>query len=283
MKQDAQYYESRYNPRLAVPEFAQHFERWAQRSERARGQMDGDLDLAYGAHPMQKLDLFRAKGASRALLMFIHGGYWRALDKSQHSFIAHPLVEAGVSVAMVNYALCPAVTVEDIVRQVLLAAAWLYRNGGNFGAPQAKLHVAGHSAGGHLTAMLLAAQWPRFAPDLPARMVQGGLSISGIFDVAPVMNTPSLNVDVRLDARMAKKVSPAFMPPATDAPLYLAVGGKEQEGFHTQHALIKRSWSKVIAGEIPCPDDNHFTILERLADPESALFAGALKMMGLAG
>src|SRR5450759_4781343 len=103
MKQDAQYFESRYNPRLAVPEFAQHFERWAQRSERARSQMDGRLDVAYGTHPMEKLDLFRAKGASRGLLMFIHGGYWRALDKSQHSFVAQPLVEAGVSVAMVNY------------------------------------------------------------------------------------------------------------------------------------------------------------------------------------
>jgi len=281
-KPNAQYYESRYNPRLAVPEYAQHFERWTQRSERARSQMDGYLNVAYGSHPMEKLDVFRAKGASRGLLMFIHGGYWRALDKSQHSFVAQPLVEAGVTVAMVNYALCPTVTVEDIVRQVLQAAAWLYRNGGNFGAPHGRLHVAGHSAGGHLTAMLLAAQWPRFAADLPARMVQGGLSISGIFDVAPVMNTPSVNVDVRLDSRMAKRVSPAFMPPATDAPLYLAVGGREQEGFHAQQALIKQKWGKVVAGELPCPEDNHFTILERLADRGSALFAGMFKMLGLA-
>ena len=281
MKKDAQYYEARYNPRLAVPEYAQHFERWAQRSERARAHLDGYLDVAYGSHPMEKLDLFRAKGASRGLLMFIHGGYWRGLDKNQHSFVALPLVAAGVTVAAINYALCPAVTVEDIVRQVLQAAAWLHRNGGHFGVPYGRVHVAGHSAGGHLTAMLLAAQWPRFAADLPAETVRGGLSISGVFDVVPVMNTPSVNVDVRLDPAMAKKVSPALMAPATHAPLYLAVGGKEQEGFHEQHALIKRNWTKVIAGEIPCPEDNHFTILERLADPGSALFAGALKMMGL--
>src|SRR4029078_5562206 len=108
----------------------------------------------------------RAKGASGALLMFIHGGYWRALDKSQHSFVAEPFVSAGVTVAMINYALCPAVTVDEIVRQVLQATAWLYRNFNNFGAPPGPLFVAGHSAGGHLTAMTLAAQWPRFAPDL---------------------------------------------------------------------------------------------------------------------
>jgi arylformamidase len=281
MKHPPEYYESRYNPRLAVPEYAAHFERWTERSASARRQMDGYLNVSYGSHPMEKLDLFRAKGTSRGLLMFIHGGYWRALDKSQHSFVALPLTQAGITVAMVNYALCPAVTVEDIVRQMLQAAAWLYRNGGNFGAPYQRLHAAGHSAGGHLTAMLLAAQWPRFAPDLPAKVVQAGLSVSGIFDVEPVMKTPSVNVDVRLDARMAKRVSPALMPPATDAPLYIAVGGREQEGFHTQHALIKHNWGEVVAGEIPCPDDNHFSILERLADPDSALFAGMLNMMGL--
>lgn len=279
MKKDAQYYETRYNPRLAVPEFAQHFEAWTRRSEEARRALDGYLDIPYGSHPMQKLDVFRAKGASRGLLMFIHGGYWRALDKSQHTFVARPFVDNGVTVAMINYALCPAVTVEEIVRQVLQATAWLYRNGGHFGAPYHRLHVAGHSAGGHLTAMTLAAQWPRFAPDLPAKVVQSGLSVSGLFDVTPVMSTPSVNVDVRLTPAMARKVSPAFMPPATDAPLYVAVGGKEQDGFHAQHALIRERWAGVVKGEIPCPDDNHFTILNRLADPDSVLFKAALRMV----
>jgi arylformamidase len=281
MKQDAQYFETRYNPRLAVPEYASHFEEWGKRSAQARARLQGYLDVPYGSHPMEKLDVYRAQGASRALLMFIHGGYWRALDKSQHSFVAEPFVNAGVSVGMINYALCPAVTLEDIVRQVLQAAAWLYRNASNFGAPAGPIYVAGHSAGGHLTAMTLAAQWPRFAPDLPAKVVKAGLAISGLFDVEPVRNTPSVNVDVRLTPALAKRVSPAFMPPATDAPLYLAVGGKEQEGFHDQHKLMKRAWGSTVAGEFACPDDNHFTILGRLADRDSALFKGALKMMGL--
>ena len=281
MNKDAAYYETRYNPRLAVPEFAQHFERWTERSAQVRKNLVPYLDVPYGAGPLEKLDLFRAKGTSRGLLMFIHGGYWRALDKSQHSFVAAPFVQSGITVATINYALCPAVTVADIVRQVLQAAAWLYRNGGNFGAPYHKVYVAGHSAGGHLTAMVLAALWPRFAPDLPTKVVQGGLAISGVFDVMPIVHTPSVNADVRMDTRMAKIVSPALMPPATDAPLYLAVGGKEQDGFHDQHRLIKQNWGKAVAGEFACPDDNHFTILDTFADPNSALFKGALKMMGL--
>jgi arylformamidase len=272
-------FEKHYNPRIAVPEFAQHFEEWGRRSAKARSEMDGYLDVPYGPHPMEKLDIFRAQGQSKALLMFIHGGYWRGLDKKDHSFVAREFVKRGITVAMINYALCPAVKVEDIVRQTLQATAWLYRNGSNFGAPPGRLFVAGHSAGGHLTAMTLAAQWPRVAPDLPAKVVQAGLSLSGVFDVSAIIQVPSVNVDVRLDARQASYLSPARMPAATDAPLYIAVGGDEQPGFHEQHKLIARKWKKVIADDIPCPGDNHFTILNRLADGKSELFAAAMRMM----
>jgi arylformamidase len=281
MKKDAAYYESAYNPRLAVPEYASHFERWRKKAKAARDDLDGYLDVPYGPHPMEKLDIFRAQGQSRALLVFIHGGYWRALDKSDCSFVAVPFVQRGVTVALINYALCPAVHVQDIVLQVLQACAWLYRNGNNFGAPAGKLFVSGHSAGGHLTAMTLAAQWPKFSPDLPKKVVQAGLTISGVYDVEPIMLTQSINVDVRFTPPEVKRVSPAFMPPATDAPLYTAFGGKEQEGFHDQNKLIREQWKSVAKDDLPCPEDNHFTILDRLAEPGSPLFKGALRMMGL--
>ena len=171
--------------------------------------------------------------------------------------------------------------VQDIVLQVLQACAWLYRNGVNFGAPRERLFISGHSAGGHLVAMALAALWPKFSADLPKKIVQAGLSISGIYDVEPVMNTPSVNADVRLDPSEARRVSPAHLPPASDAPLHIAVGGKEQAGFHEQHALIRARWKSVVRDDVPCPEDNHFTILDRFADPQSALFAGTLKMMGV--
>jgi len=277
----AAYFESAYNPRLAVPEYADHFERWRKKSAVARAALSGYLDVAYGAHPMEKLDIYRAKGQSRALLVFIHGGYWRALDKSDHSFVAVPFVERGVTVALLNYALAPSVHVQDIVLQVLQACAWLHRNGSNFGAPSGKLFVSGHSAGGHLTAMTMAALWPAFSADLPRKVVQGGLSISGVYDVAPVMRTPSVNVDVRLTPAEARRVSPALMSPATDAPLYTAVGGQEQDGFHEQNKLIREKWRSVVKDDLACPDDNHFTILERLATPGSALFRGVMRLLGL--
>jgi arylformamidase len=111
-------------------------------------------------------------------------------------------------------------------------------------------------------------------------VVQAGLPISGVYDVEPIMRTPSINVDVRFTPAEVKRVSPAFMPPATNAPLYTAVGGKEQEGFHDQNKLIRERWKSVAKDDLACPEDNHFTILDRLADPGSALFKGALKMMG---
>jgi len=230
---------------------------------------------------MEKMDLFMPAGASRACLMFIHGGYWRALDKKDHSFVAAELVKHGVTVAVPNYALCPAVTVEEIVRQVLQACAWLYRNGTNFGAPLGNLYVSGHSAGGHLTAMAMAALFPVFRPDLPKKMVRGGLAISGVYDLRDIVNVPSVNGDVRLKPPQAEKVSPLFYPPATGAPLYLAAGGKELAPFTVQQAALAAKWKKVVAAEIPCPNDHHFSILDGLADPSSALFKGAMRMMGL--
>ena len=281
MKKDVAYWESLYNNRAAVPDFQQYFDRWNARSEEARRRVRCVLDVPYGPYAMEKMDIFMPAGASRACLMFIHGGYWRALDKKDHSFVAAELVKHGVTVAVPNYALCPAVTVEEIVRQVLQACAWLYRNGTNFGAPLGNLYVSGHSAGGHLTAMAIAALFPVFRPDLPRKVVRGGLAISGVYDLRDLVNVPSVNNDVRLKPAQAEKASPLFYPPATDAPLYLAAGGKELAPFTVQQAALAAKWKKVVAAEIPCPNDHHFSILDGLADPSSALFKGALKMMGL--
>jgi len=159
---DGEYYESLYNNRAAVPDFQSFFDRWAARSAQARRELDVELDVPYGDHRMETMDIFRPRGEARALLMFIHGGYWRSLDKKDHSFVAAPFVNAGAAVAAINYSLCPTVKIEDIVLQCLKAGAWLYRNAGEVGTPRNRIFVAGHSAGGHLTAMCMAAQWPRW-------------------------------------------------------------------------------------------------------------------------
>jgi arylformamidase len=281
MKRDAAHWESLYNNRAAVPDHPQYFARWAERSAAARRSLRRYLDVPYGTHAMEKMDIFPAQGRGRALLMFIHGGYWRALDKQDHSFVAPELVKRGVTVAVPNYALCPAVTIAEIVRQMLQACAWLWRNGGHFGAPYANLYVSGHSAGGHLTAMMMAALWPAFARDLPKAVVSGGLAISGVYDLRDIPNVPSINGDVRLKPAEAWRVSPMAYPPATGAPLYLAAGGRELPPFVDQNKAFGERWKKVLAQDIPCPDDHHFSILEKLADPSSALFKGAMRMMKL--
>jgi arylformamidase len=273
-------YDLLYNPRMVVQDYQQVFDRWQAASEKARATLECYLDVPYGPGEAEKLDLFRAQGPSRGLLMFIHGGYWRALDKKNFSFLAPALTRAGVTLAVPNYSLCPSVEVRHIVVQMVQACAWLYRNGSNFGAPGHRLHVCGHSAGGHLTAMMLAALWPSYSPDLPKKTVLGGFAISGVYDLTEICKVPSVNCDVRLDGTSSVKVSPAFMPPATDAPLYTAVGEAEQEGFHVQNRLIAKKWARVHKGDVPCPGDNHFTVLDRLTDPASALFKAMLKMIG---
>lgn len=281
MNADKTNYDLLYNPRLTVPDYPQIFERWQKASERSRASLDCCLDVPYGASAEETLDVFRAQGASKGLLMFIHGGYWRALDKRDFSFLAPALTRAGVTLAVPNYALCPKVEVQDIVMQMVQACAWLYRNGGNFGAPFHQLHVCGHSAGGHLTAMMLACLWPAYARDLPKKVVRAGLSISGIYDLIEMVKVPSVNGDVRLTEKSALKVSPAFLPPATDAPLYTAVGASENAGFHLQNRLIADCWGKARRADIACPGENHFTMLDRLCDPDSPLFKALLKMMGI--
>jgi len=273
------YYDQQYNARAMIPDHARIFERWKTRSHEARASLPCHLDIPYGTGPAEKLDVFPAQGRSEALLVFIHGGYWRSLDKSDFSYLAPAFNRRGVTLALPNYALCPAVGIEDIVKQNLLAIAWLWHHGARYGVNPGRLYVAGHSAGGHLTAMMLAARWNTYMPELPYNLVKGGLAISGIYDLEPLVHAPFVNKDLKLDSAQARRLSPVAIPPATTAPLYTAVGGDESDEFKRQNALIARTWRYAFAGDIPMPGRNHLTVVEDLADPNSALFKGALAMM----
>ena len=185
----------------------------------------------------ERLDYFPTQREAAPLLVFIHGGYWRSLDKSDFSWLAPPFIQHGVALALLNYGLAPATAIEDIVRQQLRALAWLYRNGDRLGFDPERIVVAGHSAGAHLTAMMMAALWPVYDRELPPLLVKGGLGISGIYDLAPLVHAPFVNVDLRLDERRADALSPVHLPPATSAPLITAVGGLESSEFRRQTTL----------------------------------------------
>ena len=273
--------ERAYNNRELVPDHPQYMARWTESSARARERMTGYRECRYGDGAGETIDLFPARKGDGTCMMFIHGGYWRSLDKKDFSFLAPAWVDAGVSLAVVNYDLCPRVSMEEIVRQMLRASRWLWLHCEDYGMDQDRLYVSGHSAGGHLTAMLMAAVWPVFDPRLPKDLWKGGLAISGLYDLRPLMEVDFLQTDLRLDAESAMRLSPAFLPPASRAPVMTCVGGGESSEFLRQNTLLGERWRSVFAGDIAMPGKNHFSVMDGLAEPSSPLFQGARKLMKL--
>jgi arylformamidase len=270
-----------YNNRELVPDHPKYFASWGEASVRARSTLASHLDLRYGDMPGETIDLFPARKGDGSCMMFIHGGYWRALDKKDFSFLAPAWVDAGVSLAVVNYDLCPKVTMEEIVQQMLRASRWLWLNAESYGMDQDRLYVSGHSAGGHLTAMLMCALWPTFDARLPRDLWKGGLAVSGLYDLRPLMQVDFLQQDLRLDDASARKLSPAFMSPATRAPVMSCVGGSESSEFLRQNRLLGERWRAAFAGDVPMPGKNHFSVCDGLAERSSPLFQAALRLMKL--
>jgi len=278
MAADDAWFEAQYNARAAVPDFAEVFARCAERSRRARLDLPCYLDVAYGEGVAETMDIFPSAGKSRGLLSFIHGGYWRSRDKADFSFIAPAYSAAGYTVAIPNYALCPQVTIEHIVRQMLRAHAWLYRNAQRYGADAVPLVVSGHSAGGQLAAMMAACDWNRHEPDLPADMVAAALPVSGIYDLMPLRRT-SMNADLRLDENAARVASPVTYTPSRAVPMVCAVGAQESGEFRRQCALLAERWPRCVQRALTVPGADHFTIVESLADPGSVLFAAVEQLL----
>ena len=272
----ADFVEREYNNRAACPDHPHWFARWAAESEAARARLRSQLDLRYGSGPRQTLDLFPA-ARPRGALLFIHGGYWRALDKSDHSFIAAPLVDEGIGVAVLNYDLCPQVSIARIIDECREAVQWLAREGARHGVPCDRLVIAGNSAGGHLAAMMLATEWA--ARNVDPRSIIAALAISGVFDLEPLLQS-SLNADLRLDADAARAASPVYLRPTVDAPLLLAVGANETTEFRRQTQLLWDGWPDARpqgwTAIYQVPDRHHFSVVSDLGDPRSGLAAGIL-------
>jgi len=278
---DPAWLDAQYNNRARVPGHARFLERWAQASALARERLSRRLDLRYGEGPNETLDLFPSPRANAPVLVFIHGGYWRALDKSDQSFVAPAFVAAGAMVVLPNYELCPSGTVESISLQMARAVAWVWRHAALYGGDPQRIVVAGHSAGGHLAAMMAACDWKRVGADLPERLLAGSLALSGLFELEPIRRTPFLQGDLRLTPEMVARTSPArFKDPG--GVLHAWVGGDESEEFHRQNELIRQQWgSRTVPVCAAAPGANHFTVLHELATPDSAVHGSALDLLGL--
>ena len=267
----ADFVEREYNLRAAFPDHPRWFARWAEESATARAGLESRLDLRYGTGPKQTVDVFPAPNA-RGALLFIHGGYWRALDKSEHSFVAAPLVARGIGVAVINYDLCPDVGIARIVEECREAVVWLRREGLHLGLATERLVVAGHSAGGHLTAMLLATDWTEHG--LAARTLAGGVAVSGVFDLEPLVQV-SFNADLKLDVANARALSPVHHRMRAPAPLLLTAGANETSEFIRQSWLLWERWPECRPhgrlGPLLVPERHHFSVVSDLGDPDSVL------------
>ncbi|HKB55242.1 MAG TPA: alpha/beta hydrolase, partial [Ramlibacter sp.] len=187
---------------------------------------------------------------------------------------------AGACVVVPNYALCPAVSIPEIVMQMVRALAWTWRNIGKRGGDRNRIVVAGHSAGGHLAAMMLSCVWPAFAPDLPPDLVKRALSISGVYDLDPIMHTPFLEADLRLTEEQVRQASPALLPPPRHGTLATVCGGDESEEFRRQNRLIRDAWGDQVVNVCEAlPGLNHFSVVESMAQPGQRLHELALGLV----
>jgi arylformamidase len=265
--------EAEYNNRARVPESGELIAGWARDAKAWREQGHAPRVISYGAGGRNTIDYFAAADDSGPIAFFIHGGYWQALDASFFSHLSRGLTHHGVSVAMPSYDLCPQVSVADIVAQMRAAVRELAK----LGRP---LVIAGHSAGGHLAACMLATDWQAIDPALPRETVRAAYAISGLFDLPPLVPT-SINKALQLDDASARVVSPLFGPVPGHGSLDAVVGGEESSEYFRQSQSIVEAWGKTIPTRYgTVPGANHFTAIAPLADPDSAM---VLRLKVLAG
>lgn len=219
-----------YDMRRRCPHFAETFSALDAHNERSVANFECRLDVAFGDAPGEKLDIWPGRGGS-PILLFIHGGYWRAFDKNMFRYVSERFVERGACVVLNNYDLCPGVSMDEITRQNRTALAWIHRNAGSFGGDPGRIHVTGHSAGGHLTAMLMATVWEEYG--LPFNAIKGAVPLSGLFDLEP-LRLSYLNADLRMDPVESRRNSPIHHLPDWMPPTVVAVGGGETDEFLRQ-------------------------------------------------
>lgn len=283
-KYDKKGLDAQYFLRPLVPDFQEYFDRYAAESATAREVLGGHIDILYGEQPGEKLDVFAPAGGSGGapVHVFIHGGYWQSMDKSDFNYVANGLTPRGAVTVVVNYTLAPEASLTEIVRQNRAALAWTWRNIGEYGGDANNIHVSGHSAGGHLTAMMASTDWPAFGLGLPANLVKSGLCISGLFELEPV-RLCYLNEVLGMDAAEAAANSPALLDPPVAVRQVITVGGEETDEFRRQSAhYAKLLQDRDTAVQSLQPAGlHHFSIVAQLGQPDGELTDIACELMGL--
>lgn len=237
-------------------------------------------DVRYGSGERQVIDVAPVPDSGSPLLVFFHGGYWQGLSKEIFHFVAEGFLEQNIAMALVNYPLAPAAGMDEIVASCRDAVVHLYRHAGDYNCSERRIFVCGHSAGGHIAAMLFATDWGRIASDLPPNLVKGGCALSGLFDLEPI-RLSYLNKVLGMDEAAARRNSPLHMTPAYKNPFIASVGALESEEFHAQSESLATEWSsKDVPTQMLIADGaNHFTMLDHLTDKQSRLNREIVEMV----
>ena len=263
--------DAQYNPSLLLAPGDTPGVHFAAQAEAARSALASHLNVPYGPTRAETLDIFPAAQANAPVLVFIHGGYWRALSSKDFSGVALGLQRRGITTVVVDYALCPFVTIDEITRQVRAASAWVLRNIAQYGGDPARVAVGGHSAGGHLTAMCLQTEWARDY-GLPQDPFAAAITFSGLFDLAPLRYS-YLQPMIQLDEGVIQRNSPAFAVRACATPLWITWGNDETSEFARQSQVFHHAWQA--AGNTALlqaqPHADHFTVIHGLEQPDSAV------------
>jgi len=269
------------NARGTAPDFDAVLRRYDEDSARVRARFKGRLGVAFGPSSEETLDIFPAARTNAPVQLFIHGGYWRLLSRTENSFAAEALVPAGATVVVINYALAPHVSLDEIVRQCRASIAWTWKNARSFGADPDRLFISGHSAGGHLVGMMLATDWERDF-GVPADVVKGATAVSGLYDMRPIQKS-FVNEWLKLDEAGAVRNSPLLNLPTRGCPLIISYGERDTGEFRRQSDEYLAAWrAKGHQGRyVDMPGFHHFDVMNEIANPKSALARAVFAQMGL--
>lgn len=278
----AAYYDVQYNARASVDDFEQYPRVYRDLSDQAHASLRCFKDVAYGPGNTERLDIFPANRPGAPVLLFIHGGYWRALSKADSAFMAPALTAAGACVVVLDYDLAPAVTLDHIVDQCRRALAWLHGNIADYGGDPQRLFASGSSAGGHLVGMLLAGGW-QADYSVPEDVLRGALPISGLFDLHPLLPT-HINAWMNLDDELAQRNSPLFHLPQSAGELVVSYGALETAEFSRQSQSYLAAWRECgLPGRfVETPEKNHFDVVLELGQVGTPLYGAVLQLMGIA-
>lgn len=282
--------DAQYDQATLVPDLAPYLEYWTRAGEAARRDFDCRTDIAYGRSPSERLDIFPAANQGAPVVIYFHGGAWRRLSKQHGAFPAPAFVAAGACYAAVDFAPADAVALDEMVRQVRSAVAWLHANARDHGGDPERLYLLGHSSGAHLAAMVLADGW-RADCGLPEDAIKGAVIVSGAYDLGPV-RLSARNAYLRLDdAAAARNSANRHVPPASHMasqmagpPILVGWGGNELAEFRRQGAAFAEAWR---AAGNPCETlelvgHNHFDMANAFGDADGPVVEAALRLMGLA-